>query len=100
MLVERGRENLFKNYKELKNEIKSGSYSTDKKQELKEMNVLYLKMIGIVILFNALVSLLMLFLVDSLAMAIVYIIIIVCLNIFEIKVICDLSERLVDLYKR
>ena len=100
MLVERGRENLFKNYKELKNEIKSGSYSTDKKQELKEMNVLYLKMIGIVILFNALVSLLMLFLVDSLAMAIVYIIVIICMNIFEIKVICDLSERLVDLYKR
>lgn len=91
---------MFKNYKELKNEIKSGSYSTDKKQELKEMNVLYLKMIGIVILFNALVSLLMLFLVDSLAMAIVYIVVIICMNIFEIKVICDLSERLVDLYKR
>lgn len=91
---------MFKNYRELKNEIKSGSYSTDKKQELKEMNVLYLKMIGIVILFNALVSLLMLFLVDSLAMAIVYIIVIVCMNVFEIKVICDLSERLVDLYKR
>lgn len=91
---------MFKRYKELKNEIKSGSYSTDKKQELKEMNVLYLKIIGIVILFNALVSLLMLFLVNSLAMAIVYIIVIVCLNIFEIKVICDLSERLVDLYKR
>lgn len=91
---------MFKHYKELKNEIKSGSYSTDKKQELKEMNVLYLKIIGIVILFNALVSLLMLFLVDSLAMAIVYIIVIICMNIFEIKVICDLSERLVDLYKR
>lgn len=91
---------MFKRYKELQNEIKSGSYSTDKKQELKEMNVLYLKIIGIVILFNALVSLLMLFLVNSLAMAIVYIIVIVCLNIFEIKVICDLSERLVDLYKR
>lgn len=91
---------MFKYYKELKNEIKSGSYSTDKKQELKEMNLLYLKIIGIVILFNALVSLLMLFLVDSLAMAIVYIIVIICLNIFEIKVICDLSERLVDLYKR
>lgn len=91
---------MFKQYKELKNEIKSGSYSTDKKQELKEMNMLYLKIIGIVILFNALVSLLMLFLVDSLAMAIVYIIVIICLNIFEIKVICDLSERLVDLYKR
>lgn len=91
---------MFKRYKELQNEIKSGSYSTDKKQELKEMNVLYLKIIGTVILFNALVSLLMLFLVDSLAMAIVYIIVIVCLNIFEIKVICDLSERLVDLYKR
>lgn len=91
---------MFKNYKELKNEIKSGSYSTDKKQELKEMNVLYLKIIGIVILFNALVSLLMLFLVDSLAMAIVYIVVIICMNIFEIKVICDLSERLVDLYKR
>ena len=91
---------MFKQYKELKNEIKSGSYSTDKKQELKEMNLLYLKIIGIVILFNALVSLLMLFLVDSLAMAIVYIIVIICLNIFEIKVICDLSERLVDLYKR
>lgn len=91
---------MFKQYKELKNEIKSRSYSTDKKQELKEMNLLYLKIIGIVILFNALVSLLMLFLVDSLAMAIVYIIVIVCLNIFEIKVICDLSERLVDLYKR
>ena len=92
--------NLFKRYKELQNEIKSGLYSTDKKQELKEMNILYLKIIGIVILFNALVSLLMLFLVNSLAMAIVYIIVIVCLNIFEIKVICDLSERLVDLYKR
>lgn len=92
--------NLFKRYKELQNEIKSGSYSTDKKQELKEMNMLYLKIIGIVILFNALVSLLMLFLVDSLAMAIVYIIVIICLNIFEIKVICDLSERLVDIYKR
>lgn len=91
---------MFKRYKELQNEIKSGSYSTDKKQELKEMNVLYLKIIGIVILFNALVSLLMLFLIDSLAMAIVYIVVIVCLNIFEIKVICDLSERLVDLYKR
>lgn len=91
---------MFKYYKELKNEIKSGSYSTDKKQELKEMNLLYLKIIGIVILFNALVSLLMLFLVDSLAMAIVYIIVIICMNIFEIKVICDLSERLVDLYKR
>lgn len=91
---------MFKHYKELKNEIKSGSYSTDKKQELKEMNLLYLKIIGIVILFNALVSLLMLFLVDSLAMAIVYIIVIICMNIFEIKVICDLSERLVDLYKR
>lgn len=91
---------MFKQYKELKNEIKSRSYSTDKKQELKEMNILYLKIIGIVILFNALVSLLMLFLVNSLAMAIVYIIVIVCLNIFEIKVICDLSERLVDLYKR
>lgn len=91
---------MFKYYKELKNEIKSGSYSTDKKQELKEMNLLYLKIIGIVILFNALVSLLMLFLVDSLAMAIVYIIVIVCMNVFEIKVICDLSERLVDLYKR
>lgn len=91
---------MFKHYKELKNEIKSGSYSTDKKQELKEMNVLYLKIIGIVILFNALVSLLMLFLVDSLAMAIVYIVVIICMNIFEIKVICDLSERLVDLYKR
>lgn len=91
---------MFKRYKELQNEIKSGSYSTDKKQELKEMNILYLKIIGIVILFNALVSLLMLFLVDSLAMAIVYIIVIVCLNIFEIKVICDLSERLVDIYKR
>mgnify|MGYP004487429003 FL=1 len=91
---------MFKHYKELKNEIKSGSYSTDKKQELKEMNLLYLKIIGIVILFNALVSLLMLFLVDSLAMAIVYIIVIICLNIFEIKVICDLSERLVDIYKR
>lgn len=91
---------MLKYYKKLKNEIKSGSYSTDKKQELKEMNLLYLKIIGTVILFNALVSLLMLFLVDSLAMAIVYIIIIVCLNIFEIKVICDLSERLVDLYKR
>lgn len=91
---------MFKQYKELKNEIKSGSYSTDKKQELKEMNLLYLKIIGIVILFNALVSLLMLFLVDSLAMAIVYIIVIICLNIFEIKVICDLSERLVDIYKR
>lgn len=91
---------MFKRYKELQNEIKSGSYSTDKKQELKEMNILYLKIIGIVILFNALVSLLMLFLVDSLAMAIVYIVVIICLNIFEIKVICDLSERLVDLYKR
>ena len=91
---------MFKRYKELQNEIKSGSYSTDKKQELKEMNILYLKIIGIVILFNALVSLLMLFLVDSLAMAIIYIIVIACLNIFEIKVICDLSERLVDLYKR
>lgn len=91
---------MFKQYKELKNEIKSGSYSTEKKQELKEMNLLYLKIIGIVILFNALVSLLMLFLVDSLAMAIVYIIVIICLNIFEIKVICDLSERLVDIYKR
>lgn len=91
---------MFKQYKEFKNEIKSGSYSNDKKQELKEMNILYLKIIGIVILFNALVSLLMLFLVDSLAMAIVYIIVIICLNIFEIKVICDLSERLVDLYKR
>lgn len=91
---------MLKRYKELQNEIKSGSYSTDKKQELKEMNILYLKIIGIVILFNALVSLLMLFLVDSLAMAIVYIVVIVCLNIFEIKVICDLSERLVDLYKR
>lgn len=91
---------MFNYYKELKNEIKSGSYSTEKKQELMEMNVLYLKIIGIVILFNALVSLLMLFLVDSLAMAIVYIIVIVCLNVFEIKVICDLSERLVDLYKR
>ncbi len=91
---------MLKYYKELKNEIKSGSYSTDKKRELQEMNLLYLKIIGIVILFNALVSLLMLFLVDSLAMAIVYIIVIVCLNIFEIKVICDLSERLVDIYKR
>lgn len=91
---------MLKRYKELQNEIKSGSYSTDKKQELKEINILYLKIIGIVILFNALVSLLMLFLVDSLAMAIVYIVVIVCLNIFEIKVICDLSERLVDLYKR
>ena len=91
---------MFKYYKEFKNEIKSGSYSTDKKRELQEMNLLYLKIIGIVILFNALVSLLMLFLVDSLAMAIVYIIVIVCMNIFEIKVICDLSERLVDLYKR
>lgn len=91
---------MLKRYKELKNEIKSGSYATDKKRELQEMNILYLKIIGIVILFNALVSLLMLFLVDSLAMAIVYIIVIVCLNIFEIKVICDLSERLVDLYKR
>lgn len=91
---------MFKYYKELKNEIKSGSYATDKKRELQEMNLLYLKIIGIVILFNALVSLLMLFLVDSLAMAIVYIIVIACLNIFEIKVICDLSERLVDLYKR
>ncbi len=91
---------MLKYYKELKNEIKSGSYSTDKKQELKEMNLLYLKIIGIVILFNALVSLLMLFLVDSLAMAIVYIIVIVCMNVFEIKVICDLSEKLVDLYKR
>lgn len=91
---------MFKRYKELQNKIKSGSYSTDKKQELKEMNMLYLKIIGIVILFNALVSLLMLFLVDSLAMAIVYIIVIICLNIFEIKVICDLSERLVDIYKR
>lgn len=91
---------MLKYYKELKNEIKSGSYSNDKKQELKEMNLLYLKIIGIVILFNALVSLLMLFLVDSLAMTIVYIIVIVCMNIFEIKVICDLSERLVDLYKR
>lgn len=100
MLVERGRESLLKYYKKLKNEIKSGSYSTDKKQELKEMNLLYLKIIGIVILFNALVSLLMLFLVDSLAMAIVYIVVIICMNIFEIKVICDLSERLVDLYKR
>lgn len=91
---------MFKNYKELKNEIKSGTYSTDKKQELKEMNILHLKIIGIVILFNVLVSLLMFFLVDSLVMAIVYIIVIICLNIFEIKVICDLSERLVDLYKR
>lgn len=91
---------MFKYYKELKNEIKSGSYSTDKKKELKEMNLLYLKIIGIVILFNALVSLLMLFLVNSLAMAIVYIVVIICMNIFEIKVICDLSERLVDLYKR
>ena len=91
---------MLKYYKELKNEIKSGSYSTEKKQELMEMNALYLKIIGIVILFNALVSLLMLFLVDSLAMAIVYIIVIICLNIFEIRVICDLSERLVDLYKR
>lgn len=91
---------MLKHYKELKNEIKSGSYTTDKKQELKEMNLLYLKIIGIVILFNALVSLLMLFLVDSLAMAIVYIVVIICMNIFEIKVICDLSERLVDLYKR
>lgn len=91
---------MLKYYKELKNEIKSGSYSTDKKQELKEMNLLYLKIIGIVILFNALVSLLMLFLVNSLAMAIVYIVVIICMNIFEIKVICDLSERLVDLYKR
>lgn len=91
---------MLKYYKELKNEIKSGSYSTDKKRELQEMNLLYLKIIGIVILFNALVSLLMLFLVDSLAMAIVYIIVIICMNIFEIKVICDLSERLVDLYKR
>lgn len=91
---------MLKYYKELRNEIKSGSYSTDKKQELKEMNLLYLKIIGIVILFNALVSLLMLFLVDSLTMAIVYIIVIVCMNVFEIKVICDLSERLVDLYKR
>ena len=91
---------MFKQYKEFKNEIKSGSYSTDKKRELKEMNILYLKIIGIVILFNALVSLLMLFLVDSLAIAIVYIIVIVCLNIFEIKVICDLAEQLVDLYKR
>lgn len=91
---------MLKYYKELKNEIKSGSYSTDKKQELREMNLLYLKIIGIVILFNALVSLLMLFLVNSLAMAIVYIVVIICMNIFEIKVICDLSERLVDLYKR
>lgn len=99
-MAEGGRESLLKYYKELKNEIKSGSYSTDKKQELKEMNLLYLKIIGIVILFNALVSLLMLFLVDSLAMAIVYIVVIICMNIFEIKVICDLSERLVDLYKR
>lgn len=91
---------MFKYYKELKNEIKSGSYSTNKKKELKEMNLLYLKIIGIVILFNALVSLLMLFLVNSLAMAIVYIVVIICMNIFEIKVICDLSERLVDIYKR
>ena len=91
---------MLKHYKELKNEIKSGSYSTEKKQELREMNSLYLKIIGIVILFNALVSLLMIFLVDSLAMAIVSIIVVICLNVFETKIICDLAERLVDLYKR
>ena len=91
---------MFKSYKELKNEIKSGSYSTDKKQELKQMNILYLKMIGIVITFNALVSLLMFFLIDSLAITIVSAIVIIFLNIFETKIICDLSERLVDLYKR
>lgn len=91
---------MFKRYKELQNEIKSGSYSTDKKRELKEMNILYLKIIGIVILFNALVSLLMLFLIDSLVVTIATIIAIILLNIFEIKIICDLAEQLVDLYKR
>ena len=91
---------MFKEYKELKNEIKSGSYSTDKKQELKQMNILYLKIIGIVIAFNALVSLLMFFLIDGLAITIVSVIVIIFLNIFETKIICDLAEKLVDLYKR
>ena len=91
---------MFKRYKELQNEIKSGSYSNDKKQELKEMNTLYLKIIGIAILFNALVSLLMFFLIDSLVVTIATIIAIILLNVFETKIICDLAEQLVDLYKR
>lgn len=90
---------MFKQYKEFKNEIKSG-FSTEKKQELQQMNMLYLKIIGIVVTFNVLVSLLMFFLIDSLVVTIATIIAIILLNIFEIKIICDLSERLVDLYKR
>lgn len=90
---------MFKRYKDLKNEVKS-EFTTEKKQELQEMNALYLKIIGIVIAFNVLVSLLMFFLIDSLVVTIAIIIVIVLLNIFEIKIICDLSESLVDLYRR
>ena len=90
---------MFKRYKDLRNEVKS-EFTTEKKQELQQMNKLYLKIIGIVIAFNVLVSLLMFFLIDSLVVTIATIIIIVLLNIFEIKIICDLSESLVDLYRR
>lgn len=91
---------MFKDYKNLKNEIKSGNYSTDKKQELKQMNMLYLKIIGIVIAFNILVLLLMFFLIDSLAITITSVIVIIFLNIFETRIICDLAEKLVDLYRK
>ena len=90
---------MFKRYKDLRNEVKS-EFTTEKKQELQQMNRLYLKIIGIVVAFNVLVALLMFFLIDSLVVTIATIIIIVLLNIFEIKIICDLSESLVDLYRR
>lgn len=90
---------MFKRYKDLRNEVKS-EFTTEKKQELQQMNRLYLKIIGIVVAFNVLVALLMFFLIDSLVVTIATIIAIVLLNIFEIKIICDLSESLVDLYRR
>ena len=90
---------MFKRYKDFRNEVKSG-FTTEKKQELQQMNRLYLKIIGIVVAFNVLVALLMFFLIDSLVVTIATIIAIVLLNIFEIKIICDLSESLVDLYRR
>lgn len=90
---------MFNRYKDLRNEVKSG-FSTEKKQELQQMNMLYLKIIGIVVAFNVLVALLMYFLIDSLVVTIATIIVIVFLNVCEIKIICDLSESLVDLYRR
>lgn len=90
---------MFNRYKDLRNEVKS-EFSTEKKQELQQMNMLYLKIIGMVVAFNILVALLMFFLIDSLVVTIATIIVIVLLNIFEIKIICDLSESLVDLYRR